>query len=154
MRANDVDRARAYQVVRALLPPEPVAVIEFGCRDGRGRTYLGERVRYLGLERSRVAKPFPGVDVRVGFDWSTSADMPSGFDAGICLSVPRWTTPGNVVWRLGQAVRKDGLVVLGLKGPGEREHLKKFFREVRLFKVGSAVIAACTGTKEAREVAA
>lgn len=147
-------RVKAYMAVRDLLPPGPVRVIEFGCRDGRGRLYLGERVRYLGLERSRVKYSWPGVDVRVGFDWGERADIPAGFDVGICLTIPRDMKPGHAVWRLGRAVKEDGMVFLGLRGFGEIDRVKRFFRKVDAWQTKDLLLVQCQGLKSAEEMAA
>jgi hypothetical protein len=148
-----IDRAKAYCIVRDLLPPGPVSVIDFGCRDGRGRNYLGETVRYLGLERSRV-KAWPGVDVRGGFDYSERIDMPTGFDAAICLSLPLWANPGTVVWRLGQAVKAGGQVFVGVKFPGDIERVKRFFRTAKVWRAAGVTMVEGQGLKTAKEIAA
>jgi hypothetical protein len=149
-----MDRAKAYCIVRDLLSPGPVSVIEFGCRDGRGRLYLGRAVsRYLGLERSRGGAA-AGVDVRRGFDYSERTDIPRGFDVGICLSIPRDLRPGAVVWTVGQAVKEGGSVFIGVKLPGDAERLKKLFRTVGVWQSGGVALAECRGLKTAKEIAA
>jgi hypothetical protein len=149
-----INRAKAYAIIRDLLPPEPVSVIEFGCRDGRGRTYLGERVRYLGLERSRMTRPWPGVDVRAGFDYLERVDIPAGFDVGICLAIGRDWDAGSVVWRLAKAVRPGGQVFVGLRGFGDVEKVRKFFREVKVWQASDVLLVECRGLKTAKEIAA
>jgi hypothetical protein len=148
------DRPRAYEIVRTLLPPGPASVIEFGCGGGSGRAYLGERIRYLGLERSRGGMRCRGVDVRRGFDWDTRTDIPTGFDMAVCLEIPKDLKPSAVLWKMGEAIREGGVVVVGMGALGDRDKLKRFFREVTVWNTGRVLLAACRGIKTGQELAA
>jgi len=153
---DNLDRPSAYRVAGRLLPPGPISVIDLDCRDGRGKFYLGreDEITYLGLEKNRMRRAATGADVRIGFNWVERDDTPGGFDAAICLLMPRWNRPGVIAWRLGQLVKKGGVVILGLKRLGDRERLKEFFAEVRVFQSSGVQLAVCLGAKSAEEIAA
>ena len=148
-----IGRTHAYPIARALLPPEPVSVIEFGCHDGRGKAYLGTTGRYLGLERSR-RKTAPGVDVRTGFDFTSRTDIPSGFDVAICLLPPPGIKSVAMVWTMAKAVKETGLVLWRVKTAGERGRLLQVFKDVTIWRNDGVMVAECRGVRTDAEVAA
>ena len=115
---------------------------------------MGEQVRYLGLERSKWFKTWRGVDVRTGFDIEKRTDIPSGFDVGICLRIYEDSRPGTVVWRVGQTVKKEGMVFIGLQGYGDVDRVRKMFKSVKVWEAPKVLLAQCEGMRTAQEVAA